>query len=99
MKYGKAIKVARVAKGFSQKKLGEKCNLDSSYISRIEAGDRIPNIETLELIAKELEIPFYLLVLMASDENELKGVSNEIAALIGQNLLKAVIKIEESDEK
>jgi len=49
----------RGAKKLSQ---GEKrCGLRRAYISRVEHGHTVPSIETLEKLARALEVPLYQL--------------------------------------
>ena len=40
MNYGKALAVIRAAKGLQQKELAELLGVTSSYVSRIESGER-----------------------------------------------------------
>lgn len=96
MNYGKAIKIARSTKGLSQKDLGKLIDVNPSYISRLEAGERLPSTETLEAISKALSVPMYLLMLLGSDVEDLKGISTEQAAILGQNLLDIVINVPQS---
>ena len=51
----KAIINARIEKNMTQKDLAEKTGLRQSNISRIERGACIPNIATLQTIAKGLD--------------------------------------------
>lgn len=92
MNYGKAIKTIRAAKGISQKKLSEELKLDSSYLSRVERGERIPSTPLLEEISKKLGIPFYLLTLLSSDKEDLKNTDKEEVKKIGKNLLLALLE-------
>ena len=72
MKYGKAIRICRAARGLSQKDLATKVGLDSSHISLIEAEKRSPSLETIERIAKSLNVPLHLLTLLASEQKDVK---------------------------
>ena len=72
MKYGKAIRICRAARGLSQKNLATKVGLDSSHISLIEAEKRSPSLETIERIAKSLGVPLHLLTLLASEQKDVK---------------------------
>jgi transcriptional regulator with XRE-family HTH domain/retron-type reverse transcriptase len=87
MDYGKAIKIIRNSRGLSQKDLADRIRLAPSYISRIEAGERKPTIETLEKIAKKLGVPVYLIVLMSSNKTDLKGLPSDLINKLGENLL------------
>ncbi len=91
MNYGKAIKTIRAAKGISQKDLSEELKLDASYLSRIEKGERTPSVKLLEEISRKLEIPFYLLSLLASDKDDLKNADKNEIEKIGKNLLLALL--------
>lgn len=93
MNYGKAIKIARSTKGLSQKELGKLINVNPSYISRLEASERSPSMETLEAISKALAVPMYLLMLLGSEAKDLKGISLEQASVLGQNLLDIIVNI------
>jgi transcriptional regulator with XRE-family HTH domain len=92
MNYGKAIKTIRAAKGISQKKLSEELQLDPSYLSRVERGERIPSTPLLEEISKKLGIPFYLLTLLSSDKEDLNKVDSEEVKKISKNLLLALLE-------
>lgn len=92
MNYGKAIKTIRAAKGISQKKLSEELQLDPSYLSRVERGERIPSTPLLEEISKKLGIPFYLLTLLSSDKEDLKNADKEEVKKISKNLLLALLE-------
>lgn len=91
MNYGKAIRFARAARAMPQKRLAKLIETDASFISRIEAGDRMPSLETLEAIAKALDIPLYLLTLIASEGSELRGLPPDAAEKLGKELLGIVI--------
>lgn len=91
MNYGKAIKTIRAAKNISQKQLSKELDLDTSYLSRIEKGERVPSVDLLEKIAKKLGVPFYLFTLLASDKEDLKGANKEEIAKISKALLQVLI--------
>lgn len=94
MNYGKAIRIARVAKGLSQKQLGKLINVDASYISRLEAGTREPSAETLKELSRELSIPLVLLTFLGADSEDLKGITPEIAAQLGKHLIDIMSQAE-----
>jgi uncharacterized Tic20 family protein len=54
---GSIISSARKAKGFSQEKLAEESKVNLRTIQRIEKGDSIPHGDTLQRIAKALQLP------------------------------------------
>ncbi len=90
MKYGKAIRAVRSARGLTQQTLAETIGLDSSYISLIENGRRVPSLKVLEDIATALATPLYLLLLLGSEAEDLRGTSPERAQELGVLLLDIV---------
>jgi transcriptional regulator with XRE-family HTH domain len=50
------IRAARVKLGLSQIQLAADCNLDASYISRLERGLENPTIRTLDKIADAINV-------------------------------------------
>lgn len=95
MNYARAVKQLREARKLKQKELAERANLDASYVSQIESNKRIPSSATAEAIAKALDIPYYLFILFASDAEDLRGISEEKARQLEQNLLAIVLQGEE----
>ena len=91
MDYGKALRVIRLSKRLSQVGLGKKLGVDASYISRIEAHKRTPTIEILELVSEKLSVPLYLIILLASEKEDLKGVGEEVTQIVGKNLLDLLV--------
>jgi transcriptional regulator with XRE-family HTH domain len=58
---GDRLRLMREEKRFSQGEIEKRTGLLRCYISRVENGHTIPSIETLEKLARALEIPFYQL--------------------------------------
>jgi transcriptional regulator with XRE-family HTH domain len=77
MNYGKAIRIVRSLADVPQRELARRLDVDPSLISLIEAGKRKPSRELLERLATILGIPFHLLILLASDPSDSKGVNHE----------------------
>ena len=92
MNYGKAIRVIRATRGMSQKKLAYQSKLDASYISLLESGRRIPSADTIETIAKALNVPVYLFSLFASDAKDLNNITSRQAGILAKQLLEIIIK-------
>ncbi len=68
MSIAEKIKHARESMGYSQGQLAKECGLAQSSISYIESGNKRPNIETVSVIAKALDLPVsYLLDNQAVD--------------------------------
>ena len=58
---GDRLRELREAKTFSQGEIEKRTGLLRCYISRVENGHTVPAIETLEKMARALEVPMYQL--------------------------------------
>lgn len=61
MVIGDRLRAVRGQRGLSQEDIEKRTGLLRCYISRVENGDTIPAIETLEKLAQALEVPLYQL--------------------------------------
>jgi transcriptional regulator with XRE-family HTH domain len=61
MLIGDRIRAIREAKKLSQGDIEKRCGLLRAYISRVEHGHTVPSVETLEKLARALEVPLYQL--------------------------------------
>jgi transcriptional regulator with XRE-family HTH domain len=59
---GDRLRQLREAKNFSQGDIEKRTGLLRCYISRVENGHTVPAIETLEKMARALELPLYQLM-------------------------------------
>jgi transcriptional regulator with XRE-family HTH domain len=55
------LRAIREQKDLSQGDIEERTGLKRCYVSRVENGHTVPSIETLEKLARALEIPMYQL--------------------------------------
>jgi len=90
MKIGRALRVVRSAKGWTQGELAKRAEFDPSTISLIEAGKRQPAMRAVERLARVLGVPFHLLMLLAADDGELRELSAGQAEEVGRTLLRLV---------
>lgn len=58
---GERLRTIRKEKNLSQADIEERTGLLRCYVSRVENGHTVPSIDTLEKIARALEIPLYQL--------------------------------------
>jgi transcriptional regulator with XRE-family HTH domain len=58
---GDRLRALRIEKKFSQGVIEKRTGLLRCYLSRVECGHTVPNIETLEKWARALEVPIYVL--------------------------------------
>lgn len=97
MDYGKAVRLARTARGLSQKGLAARSGLNTSYVSLIETGKRVPGPRAIGKLSKALGVPGYLLALLGADAKDLVGLSPEQAALVGGDLLTVLTSVPEKE--
>lgn len=85
---GERIRLSRKKTGLSQEKLSELCGISTAHVGHIERGTRIPSLETLFRISKELDVSMdYLFFDSQSDYNEvLKSISAQLAGKDGEKV-------------
>lgn len=97
MNYSKAIKIIRASKGLTQTQLAKMVGVEASYISKIESGDRTPSLKRLQLISEKLSIPFHLLSLLASDNQDINRLPKEYLNKIGSDLLDVLVTSQKNE--
>jgi transcriptional regulator with XRE-family HTH domain len=108
---GDRLRALREEKNFSQGDIEKRTGLLRCYISRVENGHTVPAIETLEKMARALEIPMYQLFYDGEQPPKLPnltkrktaddiawGSSGRDARWLAK-FLRFVSRIEESDRK
>src|SRR5271170_506332 len=108
---GDRLRELREAKKLSQGDIEKRTGLLRCYISRVENGHTVPAIETLEKLARALEIPLYQLFYEGDEPPELPNLlkrksSDDIAwgssgkpAMYLHKLRRLLGKTEEGDRK
>lgn len=81
--FGKRVREIRSAKGLTQEELALQLNLNGTFISRLERGERSPSLPTIAKIAQALEVDISFLFQgwrsgqFSKDKSEVSGlVSN-----------------------
>lgn len=69
---GERIRGLRESKGLSQGDIEQRTGLLRSYISRVENGYTVPALETLEKLARALEVPLYQLFVPVNGQEQEK---------------------------
>jgi len=69
MVIGDKLKTLRAQKNLSQGDVEKRTGLLRCYISRVEIGHTVPSVDTLEKMARALEVPMYRLF---TDEDHVK---------------------------
>lgn len=85
---GERIRIARKKRKLSQEKLAEICSISTAHIGHIERGTRIPSLETLYKISKELDISLdYLFFDSKNDIDDVfKSISAQLAGKDGEKV-------------
>ena len=108
---GDRLRAMREEKQFSQGDIEKKTGLLRCYISRVENGHTVPAIETLEKMARALEVPMYQLFYDGEEPPKLPNLpkrksSDDIAwgsngkdARFLSKLRRLLGKAEEADRK
>jgi transcriptional regulator with XRE-family HTH domain len=108
---GDRLREMREAKQLSQGDIEKRTGLLRSYISRVENGHTVPAIETLEKMARALEVPLYQLFYDGEEPPKLPNLlkrksSDEIAwgssgkeARYLSKLRRSLGKADEQDRK
>jgi len=78
---GDRLREMREAKQFSEGEIEKRTGLLRCYISRVENGHTIPAIETLEKMARELEVPIYQLFYDGEEPPKLPNLSTREASV------------------
>jgi len=108
MVIGDRLRELRESKNFSQGDVEKRTGLLRCYISRVENGHTVPSVETLEKMARALEVPMYRLFhdgeaptglrKMDSPKNDEFGSTGKHAKYLSQ-LSKLLAKMEPHDRK
>jgi len=73
---GERLRALREEKKFSQGEVEKRTGLLRCYISRVEHGYTVPNVETLEKLARALEVPIYQLFYEGAEPPKLSNFLN-----------------------
>lgn len=90
MDIGKAIKVCRTQKNMSQAELAEAANISAAYLCLLERNKRNPSFSAIQAIASALNVPFSILIFLASDQEDLAGIDLELAEKLSYATLETI---------
>lgn len=96
MSIGEKIKHCRESMGLSQGKLSKLSGIAQSSISYIESGNKKPNIETISILAKALDVPVSFLLDNDQANNSLPPNLAELvktASLLSDERIELLIKL------
>ncbi len=81
---GQRIRTLRQRKNLTQEQLGEVSDLNYKYVGEIERGDKTASIETLDRIARGLEVPLVELLRFDHEAGSKRDVVRMIKGLLGE---------------
>lgn len=93
---GRRIKELRKMRGLSQEELSEKVDIDPKHLSRIEVGRGFPSLDTLEKIAKALNVEmkdFFEFAHEAKSAKELMRTLESLTKETDEERLRLLVKI------
>ncbi|HTZ72906.1 MAG TPA: helix-turn-helix transcriptional regulator [Candidatus Aquilonibacter sp.] len=110
MLIGERIRMLRERRGLTQGDIEERTGLLRCYTSRVENGHTVPSLETIEKIARALEMPLYQVFydgekppdvepLVTDGRRKLPFGKNEGDAKYIQSLLRFVEKMDSTNRK
>ena len=103
--FGKKLKQIREAKGLTQQKLAELCNMETTSIGMIEIGKRGVSFDKLSLLSEHLDVDFDELFNFKQDfsleksDNELLSKLGKIARSFNGKQLEHLIENAQSIKK
>jgi transcriptional regulator with XRE-family HTH domain len=92
-KLGNRIKVLRKMQGLSQEKLATKAKLHYTYIGAVERGERNLSLQSIEKIAKGLNVSIAELFSFSEKPSTEAGLREEIANLLRNKDVKALERV------
>jgi transcriptional regulator with XRE-family HTH domain len=77
--FGKALKMLRKDRGYSQEELAARSNLHRTYISLLERGQKSPSLATICRVAKALEVKPHELISLAEELMKQEDLNKEMS--------------------
>lgn len=92
---GERIGKLRKARGFTQSKLAEQIGLDNSHLSRLETGKHYPSLDSLEAMAKALDVELreFFEFPTLETEAQLRASLIEIAQTAPESVIRELVPI------
>lgn len=80
MDLGKTIAALRKERGIRQKDLAAACGISETYVSLIENGHNVPNMDKLQAISRELGVPVPVIFFLSLSEEDIPDAKKAIFA-------------------
>ena len=88
MDIGRAIKLCRSQKGWTQLDLSKRTGITISHLSMIERNQRDPSMKVMQGLANAFNMPLNVLVFLAAEPSELIGMSGELREKLSRAALE-----------
>jgi len=88
---GEKIRYLRIKKGLSQEQLALNAGMNTSYLGQIERGDKNPTINTLEKIARGLDLTIEQLIANSEKESVNTRENNAVLTVLTSEEIKRLI--------
>lgn len=92
MNIGERIRKIRIEKGMTQKEIAEKCGINDANIRKYESGRQNPKIDTIEKIAKALDVEVSELLFEKSE------IIEQLKNVLNTNAIEAIKTTHQLDE-
>lgn len=90
MNLGKAIRLCREKRGFTQAKLAYLASISVSHLCLLEKDKRDPSLSAVSAISGALKIPVSVLVLLASQYDEIKELSEYQIEELSRSIMEII---------
>jgi transcriptional regulator with XRE-family HTH domain len=100
MELGNRLRELRQGKGLSQGDLEDRTGLLRCYVSRVEHGHTVPSVETLERVAKALDLELYQIFYSGNGDPKAPETFKEDPPTVAEkNLLQTYRRMKPHDQK
>jgi transcriptional regulator with XRE-family HTH domain len=100
MEIGERLRQLRQTKGLSQGDLEDRSGLLRCYVSRVEHGHTVPSIETLERMARALDMELYQIFYSGGGKPKAPAAARENPPNVAErNLLQVFRRMKSPDQK
>lgn len=93
MNIGKAIKILLEKKGITQKELAARTQLTQTTISLLINGETQPRKETLELVAKSLDVTPEILYLLSINKDDVPEDRKQVYDLVWPQIESTIVNL------
>jgi len=90
MDLGIVIKRKRKAIGLTQTEFATNCGITQTYLSQVEGNLKEPNLSTLKVISKELDLPLPILFFLSLTDEDVSPNKREAFEIISPSVKSLV---------